>query len=238
MIRSKLFFLGVITARGGSKGIRGKNIYPVLGKPLIAYTIDAATKSQYLDDCIISTDSERIAEIAIKWGGNVPFLRPTEIAQDSTPSVDVLIHALQWYEEHWNRKVDAVVLLQPTAPMRLPEDIDNAIVKFKKGSARSLFSCYEEKAAHPFVMYIEEHGLLRPLLFKEDVVMRRQEFPPVYVRNGAIYISSRELLLVEKRIRDDRSILYLMPEERSVNIDEEKDLMELEWRLTRKREQS
>jgi CMP-N-acetylneuraminic acid synthetase len=231
MNSSSPFFLGVIPARGGSKGIKDKNIFPVLGKPLIAYTIEAVLQSQRLCDCIVSTDSERIAEISRKWGGKAPFLRPAELAEDTTPSVDVLIHALLWYEKHNNVRVDAVVLLQPTAPMRLPADIDSAIEVFAKGKAESLISCFEEKSIHPLVMYTKQDGLLKPLLSDKDVVVRRQDFPPIYVRNGAIYITSRDLLLNKKRIRGDRSLLYLMPEERSVNIDEMKDIEEFSKRL-------
>jgi CMP-N-acetylneuraminic acid synthetase len=137
------FFLGVIPARGGSKGIKDKNIRSVAGRPLIAYTIEAARASVELDACIVSTDSERIAAVAIECGGSVPFMRPAELARDESPTVDTLIHAVTWYEGEHSIRIHAVVVLQPTAPLRTAEDIDASIRLFKEGRARSLFSCYE-----------------------------------------------------------------------------------------------
>lgn len=222
------FFLGVVPARGGSKGIKDKNLRTLAGKPLIAYTIEAANASVELGDCLVSTDSERIAGVAKEFGASVPFLRPAELARDESPTVDALVHAVHWYEREHGTRIHAVVVLQPTAPLRTVQDIDESIRLFKEGGARSLFSCYEEHSAHPVVMYVEEDGLLKPLMGEKDVVMRRQDFPPVYVRNGAVYISERDLVLEERRIRDDRSLLYLMPRERSINIDEIRDFEEVE----------
>ena len=224
----KPFFLGIIPARGGSKGIKDKNIRTLADKPLIAYTIEAARASMELGDCLVSTDSERIAGVAKEFGASVPFLRPAELARDESPTVDALVHAIGWYEREHGMRIHAVVVLQPTAPLRTAKDIDESIRLFREGRARSLFSCYAESTAHPVVMYLEVDGLLKPLLGDKDVVIRRQDFPPVYVRNGAIYIAERGLVLEERRIRDDRSRLYLMPRERSINIDEPGDFEEAE----------
>jgi CMP-N,N'-diacetyllegionaminic acid synthase len=234
MIPAGRFVLAVIPARGGSKGIKDKNIRPLAGKPLIAFSIEAAKSSELLGDFLVSTDSKRIAEIARSLGAPVPFLRPASLAQDSSPTVDTLIHAVEWYEREKGRRVDAVAILQPTAPLRLGSDIDAALQIFFEGKARSLFSCFQETSSHPLVMYIEAEGLLKPLLSDHDAVVRRQDFPPVYVRNGAIYIASRELVIDERRIRDDRSMLYLMPRERSVNIDELDDFEEAERALAKR----
>ena len=116
--------------------------------------------------------------------------------------------------------MDAIMILQPTAPFRVSADIDGSIELFSKGKAESLISCFEEDESHPVVMYVPDGDLVKPLLQDKDVVMRRQDFPRVYTRNGAIYLMTRELLIEKQRIRADRSLCYVMPKERSANIDD------------------
>lgn len=218
------YILGIIPARGGSKGIPDKNTFPLKGRPLIGYTIEAAKGSRLLDDFFVSTDSEVIARVSRAEGAQVPFMRPKELAQDDTPTAAVLQHAVKWYEEKHCLNVTAVVTLQPTTPLRLASDIDGAISLFVNNpEADSLITCYEAVATHPRYMYTREDERVIPLR-KERSLLGRQEFEPVYVRNGAVYITCRDLIMEEGRIMGDKPLGYIMPRERSVNIDEPFDL--------------
>jgi CMP-N,N'-diacetyllegionaminic acid synthase len=207
-------FLGIVPAREGSKGIPGKNILPFRGKPLIGHTLQAAKESKLLDDLIVSTDSEAIKDFCLSFGAKVPFLRPRELATDEATTKDVLVHALKAYGESY----DAVVLLQPTCPLRTAGDIDDGIREFLKQGRPSLISMYEANHCHPFIMYRLEKGRAVPLL-DDHQGRRRQEFSDVYVRNGALYIVDREYLLREDRIISEDCAHLIMPRERSVNID-------------------
>lgn len=231
---SSRYIFGIIPARGGSKGIPDKNIFLLKGRPLIAYTIEAAKGSHLLDDFFVSTDSEVIAKVARAEGAQVPFMRSGEIAKDDTPMVLVLQHAIKWYEEKHRLNVTAVVTLQPTAPLRLASDIDGAISLFLRNpEADSLITCYETLDVHPNYMYVKEREGMVPLM-KERSMLRRQEFESVYVRNGAVYISCRDLIMEKGRIVGDKTLGYIMPRERSVNIDEPFDLELALFLLNRK----
>jgi len=220
----KPFILAIITARGGSKGVPGKNIKPLCGHPLIAYTIKAAQKCSSLNDFLVSTDSEEIAEVAARYGAKPPFLRPGELARDDTPSCLVLQHALLEYEKLYARGVDVIVLLQPTTPLRTAHDIDMAVEMFLKApEADSLISCFADAACHPRVMYTMEGDRLVPLLEDRRLPVRRQDFEKVYLRNGAVYITKRETLMKKNTIIGDSLLCYEMPFIRSVNIDEPGD---------------
>lgn len=228
------YILGIIPARGGSKGIPNKNIFPLKGRPLIAYTIEAAKGSHLLDDFFVSTDAEVIAKVARAKSAQVPFIRPNEIAKDDTPMVSVLQHAIKWYEEKHRINMTAVVTLQPTAPLRLASDIDGAISLFLRNpEADSLITCYNALNVHPNYMYVREGGRMITLM-KERSMLRRQEFEPVYVRNGAVYITRRDLIMEGGRIVGDKPLGYIMPRERSVNIDEPFDLELALFLLNRK----
>ena len=215
-------YLAVIPARGGSKGIPKKNIRNMNGKPLIAYTIEAASQALnmgFLDRCIVSTDSKEIADIAMSFGADVPFMRPEYLGGDSIKSVDVILHALSVLEEQGER-YDAVVTLQPTSPMRTAEDLINGIKMFDERSVDSLISVYNDEKANGYNYYrmgdnsegIAEHR-------EHNKGIRRQEMKPMYVRNGALYISSIGLLKDKKLIIGDVPMLFVMPKERSVDID-------------------
>lgn len=218
-------FLGIIPARSGSKGVKDKNIRMVAGKPLIAYTIEAAAQSALLTDCIVSTESERIAAVAKQCGGTVPFLRPAELATDDAPTIDVLMHAVAAYEQLHSLQVDYLVLLQPTTPLRTAADIDHAIALMRSmPEARSLITCYEATAIHPRIMYRRSGSVMHPYLADGQGVTSRHAFEPVYVRNGAIYIADRRLVVEERCVMADNPVGYLMPRERSVNIDDYFDL--------------
>jgi len=218
------FVLGVIPARSGSKGVVNKNVRSLGGKPLILHTIEASRSSRLLSDFLVSTDAEAIAKVVRVDGAQVPFLRPAALSGDDVPSIDAVIHAVSWYEGHHHRTVDIVALLQPTSPLRTAEDIDVAIGLFTASGGESLVSCYDAGNTHPRIMYTLEGGRLQPLLRDGAAPLRRQEMAPVYVRNGAIYVATRRLVMDSRKMYEDMPAAYIMPRERSINIDEPFDL--------------
>lgn len=225
--------LGIIPARGGSKGIPDKNIREICGKPLLAYTIEAALGSCRLDDVILSTDSERIAGTAALYGLATSNLRPSELATDTAKSVDVIRYELEQYQKTAGKHVKTVVLLQPTCLFRTSVDIDQAVEHFAQSNAESLISVYDASSVHPSIMYSCENERLRPVLDEGAQLRRRQEFQSVYVRNGAIYIVDCNYLMHSGRLVSERPASYVMPRERSLNIDEPYDLDLAEWMLGR-----
>lgn len=216
--------LGIIPARGGSKGIPEKNIVDLVDKPLIAYTIQAVSGSKLLSDVILSTDSEKIADISKKYGLKCDRLRPNSLGRDDARSADVAVYEVNRYEEENNIKVDIIVLLQPTAPLRTSEDIDQAIELFQKTDHSSVVSVADASAHHPVTMYYHEDGHLNPVVGGGRKHIRRQDFPPVYIRNGALYIIARDQLFTTNSFLEGRIVPFLMPAERSVNIDSPMDL--------------
>jgi CMP-N-acetylneuraminic acid synthetase len=213
--------LGLIPARGGSKGLPRKNLRPLCGKPLIAWTIEQALKSKYLDKVVVSTDDTEIAEMSKKYGAEVPFMRPKELATDEAKSVDVILHAIKFFESN-NQHFDTIVLLQPTSPLRATENIDKAIETFFENNCESLVSVSE--APHSLFWSFEiKNGYLEPFLGKDFLNKRRQDLPKLYLPNGAIYISTKET--IEKYISffTDSTYPYIMPPERSIDVDTELD---------------
>ncbi len=212
--------LALIPARGGSKGIKDKNIIDLCGKPLIGYSIDAAKQSKYIDDVVVSTDSEKIAEVARKCGAEVPFMRPAELAQDKSKSIDAVVHAINALKEQ-NRIYDCLVFLQPTQPLRAPDDIDGAIETFYKCGRQSLVSVCEVDN-HPLLIRSIDDGRLKPLLNMGSSI-RRQDMPKFYCVNGCIYINAIEEIN-SSTSQNDNTIPYIMESSHSVDIDELKDL--------------
>ena len=190
--------LAIIPVRGGSKGIPGKNIKLLGGKPLLAYTSELALQSKYLTEVIVSTEDEPIGEVAKSLGVQVPFMRPMALAQDDTPTIDVLIHALEWYK---NQTIffDAVCLLQVTSPIRTLEFLDKAIEKFMASDCDSLVSV--QKVPHEYnphwTFEVNEEGNLKIATGEAEIIPRRQELPTAYHRDGSIYITKTDVLLKE-----------------------------------------
>lgn len=225
MLKSKKT-LGVITARGGSKGIPGKNIKLLCEKPLIAYTIEAALASRFLTKCIVSTDSKEIAEISKKYGVDVPFLRPTELAQDKSRSMAVVQHALNWLKQNQGEEYDYLMILQPTSPLRTARDIDECIKKIIDTKADSVMSMVE----------LTNFSLEKIKKIKDDVILPfddnnqegkqsipRQFLDKAYRRNSAIYLTKVDLIM-KGDLFGKISRPYIMPMERSVDINEPADL--------------
>jgi len=215
--------LGMIPARGGSKGIPRKNIKLICGKPLIAWTIEETKKSIFIDRFILSSEDPEIIEVAKKYGCEVPFIRPAELSADNTHGVDPALHAINMLPGY-----DYLVLLQPTSPLRIACDIDDCIKKCLDSGATSCVSI--ARAEHsPYWMYnIEGNGLLTPLFEKESQISRRQDLPGAYIVNGAVYVTKCDWLIENKTIMNNETVGFIMPQERSVDIDTEVDLLVFE----------
>jgi N-acylneuraminate cytidylyltransferase len=224
--------LAVITARGGSKGLPRKNILEVSDKPLIVWTIEEAKKSKYIDRLILSSEDAEIIKVAKKWGCDVPFVRPTELAQDDTPGIDPILHAIKMLPGF-----DYVVLLQPTSPLRKINDIDGCI-KFSINKKLNICVSVSEARKSPYWMFsLDKRGRMAPIIKTNKSIFRRQDLPEVYAINGAVYCAKIGWLLKVKSFVTDETVAYVMPAERSLDIDSETDLM-LADILLRKRPKS
>jgi CMP-N-acetylneuraminic acid synthetase len=228
--------LAVIPARGGSKAVPRKNIREVGGRPLIAWTIDAALAARELfHDVVVSTDDEEIAEISRRSGASVPFLRPAELATDQAKSLPVIQHATRVVEERDAVRMDWVMILQPTAPARSVDDIRRSLELAAEGGCDSVISVVRVLAHHPILMKKIENDLLVPFCIEEREGTRRQDYAPAaWMRNGAIYLTRRDVLMETGSIWGERIRPLVMPEERSVSIDSEIDLLVFEAMLARR----
>lgn len=214
--------VAIIPARGGSKGVPRKNIRDLAGKPLIAYTIEAAKKSGYIDRIIVSTDDEEIKQVSLRYGAEVPFLRPGKLSLNDTPVWKAVRHAIKYLKEVEAYPIDFVVLLQPTSPLRTEEDIDNAIELFLESNCESLISVCKTNES-PYWMHKIEKGYLKTLMGLDNYNKIRQDLPNTYMENGAIYIIKSELLYKYNSFFTSKTVPYIMPRERSVDIDDELD---------------
>jgi CMP-N,N'-diacetyllegionaminic acid synthase len=223
--------LGIIPARGGSKGIIGKNQKMLSDKPLIQYTIETALHSN-LSDVIVSTDDENIAAVSRALGIKVPFIRPAEFASDNAESIDVAIHALNFMKNLIKKRIDAVMLLQPTTPFRSIDDINNAIKLLSQHKdADSVISVVDVEGHHPARMKFINNGVLIDPVFCEKVEnQNRQELDKMYIRNGAIYLTKSDVIL-NRSYKGNKCMALLMPNSRSLNIDTETDFKLAEWTL-------
>lgn len=216
--------LAVIAARGGSKGVPRKNVRLVGGKPLIAWTIGAARKSRYIDRLVVSSDDPEIIETAKAWGCEAPFVRPAELARDETPGVDPVLHALEELPGY-----GLVVLLQPTSPLRSVEDIDGCIDHCIAAGAKACVSVCEAEQS-PYWMYSLGEGSRMSPLIEGASFARRQDLPAAYVLNGAVYVAGCEWLQRSRSFVTAETVAYVMPQERSLDIDTELDLKLMEIR--------
>jgi CMP-N,N'-diacetyllegionaminic acid synthase len=220
--------LAVVPARGGSKGLPKKNIRPLLGKPLIAWSIEQAQASKYIDKVVVSTDDKEISEVAVTYGADVPFMRPDELAQDGTLSIDVILHCINYFESVKD-KYDIIVMVEPTSPLRETEDLDKAIemlVDDKK--AESIVGLCKVEAVHPAFLVKLEDNLLRPYINKDFKVLRRQEIDDLYFFEGSLYISYSESLKKRKSFYHDNCLAYVVPRWKSYELDDISDLVIME----------
>lgn len=212
--------LGLITARGGSKGIPRKNIRLLGGRPLIAWTIEAAHRSGMLDGVVVSTDDDEIAAVSRAEGAGVPFMRSADLARDDTPTLTAVLDALDRLPDF-----DAVLLLQPTSPFRSPEDIRGCLLLARDRQSPSVVSV-SESANHPYWTYrLDNAGHLAPFV-ESGGATRRQDLPAAYALNGALYYAEANWLRRSGGFIGDETLAYRMPAGRSVDIDSE-----LDWQM-------
>ncbi|MFH1079092.1 MAG: acylneuraminate cytidylyltransferase family protein [Pseudomonadota bacterium] len=208
----------VIPARGGSKGVPRKNIKHLAGKPLIAYTIEQALQSRYIDRTLVSTDDEEIANISKQYGAEAPYLRPEYLSGDDASTIDVLLHAMDWVEETEKYDFDILVLLHTTTPLRNVNDIDSCIELLRDAKADNVFSVTEAHR-NPYFNMIELNDRGEVKLVKEGAYKTRQSAPKVYDLNASIYVWWKDVLRKEGKIFLKQSKIYVMPKERSIDID-------------------
>jgi len=219
--------LAVIPARGGSKGISNKNIVPLMGKPLINWTIEAAKSSRYIDRLILSSDDPRICTVAESAGCEVPFTRRKALATDEAKTIDVVFDALDQMPQF-----DLVIVLQPTSPLRTASDIDSTLERLIDSRAPSAVSVTAVRD-HPYLAYSMDAEARMEALIKLDpsTSLRRQDLPPAFVLNGAIYAADVAWLVESRSFISPETVGYEMPQSRSVDIDEEVDLSVAEQML-------
>ena len=211
--------LAVVPARGGSKGLPRKNILDLAGRPLIAWTLAAARQSRLIDRCVVSTDDEEIAAVARAHGGDVPFMRPAELSTDTAETASALIHVIEQLPGY-----DILVTLQPTSPLRIAEDIDQALREMQHHGAPACVSVVEPVKSPYWSYRINNDNHLEPLMQAKYSTMRRQDLPTAYVLNGAVYATRVNWLLKHQSGISDSTVPYVMPMERSIDIDAEFDL--------------
>jgi len=223
--------LAIIPARGGSKGLPRKNIYPLLGKPLIAWTIEQVQGVPEIDRLICSTEDEEIASVAQEYGCEVPFIRPMELAGDDVSGLAVILHAIDFLKKQ-GECYDTVINLQCTSPLRTAGDISDALkIYYQNPSAKNLISvCLAEFS--PYWMFTKDSlGRLVPLLDSKYSTTRRQDLPAVYRPNGAIYIGDIQNFLITKSFKEPAPFPYIMRPENSIDIDDDRDLQLAEYFL-------
>jgi N-acylneuraminate cytidylyltransferase/CMP-N,N'-diacetyllegionaminic acid synthase len=225
--------IAVIPARGGSKGLVGKNVMPLRGKPLVVWTIEQALLCGYIDRTIVSTDDGNIADIARRHGADVPFIRPLELATDRSSTMDVLVHALDFVGRE-GKAYDIVVLLQPTSPLRHHSDISGAIKFFFEKRALAVVSvCQTEH--HPFwTNTLPDDGCMKEFIRPEVENKARQDLPDYYRISGSLYVADVVSLLTERTFYGERTFAYIMPKERSVDIDSLMDFQFADFLLSKR----
>lgn len=206
--------LGLIPARGGSKGLPGKNILQVDGRPLLAYSVDAARGTRAIDRIVLSSDDEAIIAAGLACGCDVPFRRPAALATDTAATIDVVLHALDELPGY-----DVVVLLQPTSPARIAEDIDAACALFASSGAPACVSVSLVEQSPYWMYHIVDTSHLLPIVESPIAATRRQDLPPVYALNGAIYVADVTWLRSTRSFVTRETVAYPMPAERSIDID-------------------
>jgi CMP-N-acetylneuraminic acid synthetase len=222
--------LGIVPARGGSKGIPRKNLVPLVGKPLLAYTAQAALAARRLSRVILSTDDEEIAKIGQQWGLQVPFLRPPELAKDDTPTLPVLQHAVGWLEENEKDFFQCVCILQPTHPLRRAEDIDGCIELMEHQHADTVITILPVPHHYnPHWVYFQDgRGTLHLSTGETNPIPRRQDLPPAFHREGSVYVSRRDCVMTQENYYGSRLLGYPIDPARSANIDTPEDLARAE----------
>ncbi len=230
---AKKKILALITARSGSKGVPNKNIKLLAGKPLVYWTIKEALKSRFIDDLIVSTDSQKIADICVKYGATAPFLRPKVLAKDNSTSMDAVRHAVNFLKTKGSY-YEIILLLQPTSPLRKSSDIDNSIKLLIKNKAKAVISVTNAFIPPLWVNTLPKNGCMKNFLNKRFKNKNRQNLPEFYQLNGAIYAGFIDYILKDNSFFGNKTFSYLMPRERSIDIDNIIDFKLAELLMNRK----
>ena len=219
-ISKSLKVLALLTARGGSKGLPGKNIRPLCGRPLIQWSIDTALACDEIDAVVVSTDDEQIAAVATAAGAEVPFLRPPALAGDTASSIDVVIHALDFLERN-GRVFDIVLLLEPTSPLREVADIHVALRRMVDTGAAAIVSVCRAESTHPAFMFrVTAEGRLEPFLSASPTGVRRQEIESLFYLDGTLYASTVESLRTRRSFYHDDTLAYEVSKWKALEIDD------------------
>ena len=231
--------IAVIPARGGSKGIFRKNIKLLAGEPLIAYTIKEARKSKYLDKIIVTTDDPEIADISLKYGAEVPFMRPKQLAEDNTPDLPVFQHALAWLKEHWSYIPDIIVHLRPTSPLRTVKHIDSGIELILKDKNADSVRSVCEPSQSPYKMWKIKEGYLVPIVNSSEEGVElystpRQSLPKVYWQTASVDIIRYNTIMGMNSMAGKRILPFLIEEKYSLDVDTELDFLVAETVLKNK----
>lgn len=223
-------FLAIIPARAGSKGLYKKNIKQLCGKPLIAWTIDSALKSKYLDEVMITTDSKEIANIAKEYNINIPFLRPKHLANDTSTSFDVVKHTIEYYKNKLNKEFDYIVLLEPTSPLRETNDIDNMIEKLIENKYKfdSIVSIGQVNEHPSIIKRIINDNYLKEYCKELDPKSRRQDNDLAYFPYGVAYIVNTNILLQEKTFYTKKNTFFIIKRYQCYEIDDIYDFLAIE----------
>lgn len=215
--------LAIIPARGGSKRLPRKNIKELCGKPLIAWSIEQTKFCSDIDRIVVSTEDWEIGKVAKKYGAEVPFMRPAELASDTALPIDAIFHAINWLKEHENYQSEYILLLQPTSPLRIAKDIEGAIQALKDKDARAVVSVCETDHHPWWSNTLPEKGNMKDFIRPDILNKRRQELPVFYLVNGAIYLADTDYLHQYNGFLGPDTFAYKMLKERSIDIDSELD---------------
>lgn len=235
-LKNKHKILGVIPARGGSKGIKNKNLHNLNGKPLISYTIEAAKKSKLITDFIVSTDCLEIKRVSESYGANVPFIRPKHLSDDKALAVPTIQHAVSFCETFNKSKYDYIVMLQPTAPLRTYEDIDNSLFKLINEGGDGIISIVDVDNYHPVKMKTIKNDRLFDFIDSGLENPPRQSLPPIFIVNGAVYATKRDVFMTNNTFKGKICLPYIMPKNSSINIDSVEDFVVAEYFLKKNKD--
>lgn len=220
--------LSIVPARSGSKGLPGKNVRPLHGKPLIGWSIEHGLESRYADAVVVSTDDEGIAEVARAHGAEVPFLRPAALATDTATSIDVILHTVDALAQI-GRQYDLLVLLEPTSPLREPDDIDRALeVLLGQTDAQSIVGVAKAEASHPAFLLRREDQFLKPYSSQEFGAIRRQEINDLFFLEGTVYVSWIDALRSRRSFYHQRTMPFEVPKYKSFEVDDLTDFIIVE----------
>jgi len=220
--------LAVIPARGGSKGVPRKNIRLLCGKPLLAHAIECGRACPEVDHVIVSTEDTEIADIARDYGADVPFMRPAPLAEDTAPMLPVLQHAVEQAEVRYGQRLELLVLLDPTGPLRIPDDISRCVELARGGNCDAVISGNRAHRSPYFNMVAPDGDYVKLAAASATGVGRRQDSPPVYDLNTVVWVYSRRALMQEQARIPKKSRIYLVPPERALDLDSELDFEILE----------